>query len=266
MQNRLRVAILVAVFFGLMASYGIYNFLRQQRLASESLKSDTQDVVVAALEIPTGTIISPEMVKVIPYLQTSVPPGFFSSPDQVNGKAVQETVVAGEPLLASRLGAKAGLTMLLAPGQRAMAIKVDEIIGVSGFIAPNDRVDVIANVTPPGEDGQEGQMSKIVLQNKRVLSAAQGIEERKDGKAQVVSSITLELAPEEVEKLSIASLEGRILLALRGTEDVGIVATRGSTKNDLLAFVPRVDGGPPLLPDKYRVEVYQGSTKTVQEF
>src|SRR5438093_13199846 len=142
MQNRLRLAIVVAVSFGLIAAYGIYNFLRQQRQALEAFRQTMQNVVVAATEMPAGTTVTVEMVKTIPYLKTSVPPGSFSSPEQVSGKVLKMAAITGEPLLEARLGEKAGLTVLLTPGQRAMAVRVDEIIGVSGYIAPNDQVDV----------------------------------------------------------------------------------------------------------------------------
>ncbi len=266
MQNRLRLAILVAVSFGLIAAYGIYNFLRQQRQALEAFRQTMQNVVVAATEIPAGTTIAVDMVKTIPYLKTSLPPGSFSSPQEVSGKVLQTTAVAGEPLLESRLGEKAGLTVLLTPGQRAMAVKVDEIIGVSGFIAPNDRVDVIANITPLNGDAQDGQISKIVLQNKRVLSVAQTVEGKKDGKPEIASSITLELTPQEAEKLSLVAQEGRVLLALRSSQDADIVQTRGSTKSDLLEVAAPQKGGRPAAPAKYRVEVYLGNAKSVQEF
>ena len=135
MQNRLRIAVLVAVFFGMIAAYGIYSFLRQQRQALEAMQHSTRDVVVAVKEIPQGTVISDDMVGIVPYLQTSIPTGAFSSTQQVSGKTVRTTVAAGEPVLESRLGDKAGLTVLLTPGQRAMAVRVDEIAGVS---APRD--------------------------------------------------------------------------------------------------------------------------------
>lgn len=267
MQNKLHIAILVAISFGSIAAYGIYNFLRQQRLAMEGFKHSTQDVVVAAKEIPAGTALTPDMVKVSSYLKTSVPPGFFSAPDQVTGKVARTPVVAGEPLLASRMGERAGLTVLLTPGHRAMAVKVNEIIGVSGFIAPDDRVDVIANVEQPGTTGREGQISKIVLQNRRVLSVAQTMEQTKDGKPQVASSITLELTPEDAEKLSLASQEGKILLALRSTQDERIVQTQGSTTRDLLALAaPQKRNGVVGPRPAYTVEVYRGTEKTVHHF
>jgi len=275
MPNRLKIAILAAVFFGLIAAYGVYNFLRQQREAAEALKTETQSVVVATKDMPAGTIIAKDMVNVTPWPKASLPARSYSNPEQVIGKVSKVRTVAGEPILESKLtGEGAGLTVLLSPGNRAMAVRVDEIIGVSGFIAPNDRVDMIVHVVPPGKQDAE-KISKIVLQNKRVLSVAQSVEQ-KDGKPQVARSITLEVTPEEAERLTVAELQGEILLALRGVGDETIVQTKGSTKRDLLALAtaPALPGakravpvaaGPPE-PKKFVVELYQGSEKSVKEF
>jgi pilus assembly protein CpaB len=272
MQNRARLAVLLAISFGLLAAYGIANFLRQQRETAEQFRNSTQNVVVATKEIPAGTVITEGMVKLAPYLKTSLPTGFSSSVDTIKGKIAKINIGVSEPVLESRLGEKAGLTVLLGPGQRAMAVQVNEVIGVSGFIAPNDHVDVIANITPPEpEGGKAVQVSKVVLQNKRVLSVAQTSEERKDGKPQVASSITLELTPEEVEKLSVASREGQLVLALRSQDDNAIVATKGSTARELLNIavsdgVPEKKGAPAVTSTKYRVHVYLGDKKSEVEF
>jgi pilus assembly protein CpaB len=277
MQNRLKIALVVAVFFGLVAAYGIYNFLRQQREAAESLRTQTQDVVVAAKDIPAGSTLSEAMVKdgtvrAIKWPKSSAPTGAFSVPSQVVGKVNRVKIMANEPILESRLaGEGAGLTVRLEPGKRAMAVRVDEIIGVSGFIVPDDRVDVIVTTTPAGSgDGRDQRISKIVLQNKRVLSVAQSTEQ-KDGKPQVARSITLEVSPEESEKLSLAQQEGAIVLALRGLGDDSEATTRGSNKNDLLALQVRKAApgrvrSVPQTPDKYKVEVIHGSNRNVVEF
>jgi pilus assembly protein CpaB len=280
MQNRLKIALVVAVFFGLIAAYGIYNFLRQQKDVAESLRTATQNVVVATRDIPAGTTLNDELIKkgtikAVPWPKTSVPGGAFTTPEQVIGKTNRLKIVANEPILESRLaGEGAGLTTRLEHGKRAMAVKVDEIIGVSGFIVPDDRVDVIVTTVPPGSNNQENKVSKIVLQNKRVLSVAQNVEQR-EGKPQVARSITLEVTPEESEKLSLASQEGQIVLALRGTGDDSEAKTIGSNKRDLVAAVaatsrPRAAGSSSTPrstpPDKYQVEVIQGNNRKVVEF
>jgi pilus assembly protein CpaB len=278
MQNRLKIALVVAVFFGLIAAYGIFNFLRQQRQTAEALRTQTQDVVIAAKDIPAGSTIADAMLKdgtvrTIKWPKSSVPAGAFGTPTEVMGKVNRVKIMANEPILESRLsGEGAGLTVRLEPGKRAMAVRVDEIIGVSGFIVPDDRVDVIVTTTPPGNDNKDTRLSKIVLQNKRVLSVAQSTEQ-KDGKPQVARSITLEVSPEEAEKLSLAYQEGPIVLALRGVGDETEPKTIGSNKNDLLALgVRKTSGGSrvrsvaPQGTDKYKVEVIHGTNRNVVEF
>ena len=274
MQNRLKIALVVAVFFGLVAAYGIYNFLSHQQKETDTLRAANQDIIVAAQDIPPGTAFNEEtmkkgLIKTTPWPKTSIPAGAFSSPQQLVGKVNRVKIMTNEPILESRLaGEGAGLTVRLEPGKRALALRVDEIVGVSGFIVPDDRVDVILTTTPLGA-AQDTKISKIVLQDKRVLSVAQSTEQ-KDGKPQLARSITLEVTPEEAEKLSLASSEGQIVLALRGLGDDTPVMTIGSNKRDLLALAaaPHKAGGPASAPppDKYRVEVIHGSNRNVVEF
>ena len=275
MQNRLKIALVVAVFFGLIAAYGIYNFLNQQQKETDSLRALNQDIVVAAQDIPPGTLLNDEalkkgLIKTTPWPKSSIPAGAFSTPQQVVGKVNRVKIVANEPILESRLaGEGAGLTVRLEAGKRALALRVDEIVGVSGFIVPDDRVDIILTTTPMGA-AQDAKISKIVLQNKRVLSVAQSTEQ-KDGKPQLARSITLEVTPEEAEKLSLATSEGQIVLALRGLGDDAQATTIGSNKRDLLslAAAPRKTPGGTVVqapPDKFRVEVIMGSNRNVVEF
>ncbi|HVR17063.1 MAG TPA: Flp pilus assembly protein CpaB, partial [Candidatus Limnocylindrales bacterium] len=242
----------------------------------DTLRAANQEIVVAAQDIPPGTIFNEEtmkkgLTKTTPWPKTSIPAGAFSSQQQIVGKVNRVKILANEPILESRLaGEGAGLTVRLEAGKRALALRVDEIVGVSGFIVPDDRVDIILTTTPQGAAG-DVKISKIVLQNKRVLSVAQSTEQ-KDGKPQLARSITLEVTPEEAEKLSLASQEGQIVLALRGLGDDATTMTIGSNKRDLLALAaaPRKVGGgsvaQPPPPDKYRVEVIHGSNRNVVEF
>jgi pilus assembly protein CpaB len=275
MQNRLKIALVVAVFFGLIAAYGIYNFLSHKQKEADSLRASNQDIVIAAQDIPPGTTLNEEaikkgMIKTTPWPKSSIPAGAYSSPQQIIGKVNRVKILANEPIIESRLaGEGAGLTVRLESGKRALAVRVDEIIGVSGFIVPDDRVDVILTTTPAGGN-QDAKIAKIVLQNKRVLSVAQSTEQ-KEGKPQLARSITLEVTPEEAEKLSLASQEGQIGLALRGLGDDAEAKTIGSNKRDLLALAaaPRkavAGGAAQAAPDKYRVEVIHGSTRNVVEF
>jgi pilus assembly protein CpaB len=168
MQNRLKIALVVAVFFGLIAAYGIYNFLSQQQREADSLRALNQDIVVAGQDIAPGTPLNDEalkkgILKTTPWPKSSIPAGAFSSPQQVMGKVSRVKILANEPILESRLaGEGAGLTVRLEAGKRALALRVDEIVGVSGFIVPDDRVDVILTTTPAGGNA-DAKISKIVL-------------------------------------------------------------------------------------------------------
>lgn len=275
MQSRLKIALVVAVFFGLIAAYGIYNFLNQSAKERETLRAANQDIVVAASDIAPGTTLNDEaikrgLIKTMPWPKTSVPAGAFSSTQQVIGKVNRVKILANEPILESRLaGEGAGLTVRLEAGKRAIATRVDELIGVSGFIVPDDRVDIILTTTPIGA-AAEAKISKIVMQNKRVLSVAQSTEQ-KDGKPQLARSITLEVTPEEAERLSLAASEGQITMTLRGLGDDAAVPTIGANKRDLLAMAAaparKAPNAPVVVaPDKYRVEVIHGSNRSVVEF
>jgi len=276
MQNRLKIALVVAVFFGLIAAYGIFNFLSQTAKEKESLRAANQDIVVAGQDIAPGTTLNDEaikkgLVKTMPWPKASVPAGAFSSTQQVIGKVNRVKILANEPILESRLaGEGAGLTVRLEAGKRAIATSVNELIGVSGFIVPDDRVDILVTTTPAGGNA-DAKITKIVMQNMRVLSVAQSTEQ-KDGKPQLARSITIEVTPEEAERLALAATEGQITMTLRALGDDATVATRGATKRDLLAMaaapVQKGSAGAPAVvaPDKYRVEVYNGSNRNVVEF
>ena len=265
-NDRLRIAIVASTIFGLIAAYGVYDFLRTQRRAVEALRESTQDVVVASGEIPAGSTIDAKMLRVAKYPKASVPRGSFPSTNGLVGRIVAHGVVAGEPLLATRL-AEGGaiLTAMLKPGSRAMAVKVNEIIGVAGFITPNDRVDVIANLERPGPEGPDKEVTKLVLQDKRVLSVSQTVEKAKDGKPKVASSVTLELTPEESEKLSFATTRGNVVLALRSANDRETAETKGVAVADLLPKPP-VPKAVAAARKAHEVQVYNGSQHSVVRF
>jgi pilus assembly protein CpaB len=265
-QNRFRIAVVVSAIFGLVAAYGVYDFLRAQRRAVESLRDSTQDVVVAAVEVPAGTSLETKHLRLAKFPKASVPTGAFTSPAPLVGRIVTMKVVPGEPVLgeAPAEGQGAVLTTLLKPGNRALAVKTNEIIGVSGFLTPNDRVDVIANLERPDAKGVDKEITKLVLQDKRVLSVAQTVERSKDGKPKVASSITLEVTPEEAEKLAYATSRGQVVLALRASDDRETTVTKGSTARD---FLPPPKPAPKSVrKPQYSVQVFNGDKHSVAKF
>ncbi|MDH3346636.1 MAG: Flp pilus assembly protein CpaB [Desulfobulbaceae bacterium] len=197
----------------------------------------TQNIVVAAADIARGSIIENQHLRMTKYLQDSIPPGSFSKLDQVVGRIVKQSILASEPILESRLVSaditKGGLAALVTKKKRAMSVKVDEVIGVSGYLNAGHRVDVLVSIQRKGE--KEGYISKTVLENIKVLSAGGGIEEEKDKeKKKVINVITLEVTPEEGEKLALAVTKGKIQLALRSYVDSDDALTKGMTVDELL--------------------------------
>lgn len=215
-------------------SYGWIKEMAQ----SQSQARETQPVVVAAVDLTWGTSLTGEMVKVVPYLKESLPAGYFSDVSGVNGRTIIYPVKAGEPVFESKLApttvSSGGVAALVTPKKRAMAVKVDKVVGVSGFVHPGNRVDVL--VTLSKNERANSPMTKIVLENILVLATGTELEKAgKQEKPQQVDVITLEVTPEEGEKLALAATEGKLQLALRNFTDTDNAQTRGTTIPGLLA-------------------------------
>ena len=215
-------------------SYGWIKEMAQ----SQSQARETQPVVVAAADLTWGTSLTGDMVKVVPYLKESLPAGYFSDVSGVNGRTIIYPVKAGEPVFESKLApttvSSGGVAALVTPKKRAMAVKVDKVVGVSGFVHPGNRVDVL--VTLSKNERANSPMTKIVLENILVLATGTELEKAgKQEKPQQVDVITLEVTPEEGEKLALAATEGKQQLALRNFTDTDNAQTRGTTIPGLLA-------------------------------
>jgi pilus assembly protein CpaB len=144
-----------------------------------------------------------------------------------------------EPVTESRLapvGSAGGLSSVIPDGYRAMTVKVDDVVGVSGFIQPGTLVDIVVVTSPPKTSTQQEMISKIVLQNIKVLASGQNIDKPKNEKeAERVRAVTLQVTPEQAEKLALATTEGKLQLVMRNSVDQGDEATPGANKNSLLS-------------------------------
>jgi pilus assembly protein CpaB len=232
----------IAVIIAAIASYSLYNYLKGQETKMKEAVATT-NVVVAAQDLPTGTVINSTQVKTVSWPAGSMPQGTFPSSDQVVGRMVLERVATGEPVTAAKLvpvGGPTGiLTYKIPEGHRAMTVAVDQVSGVAGFITPGTKVDVVLSVTPPG--GQQ-PISKIVLQDVPVLAIGQVIsQEKKDEKPQVVPTVTMDVTPDDAEKLAVASTQGRLQLVLRRAGDTEVIKTPGSTVIKVLAGSARAE-------------------------
>jgi pilus assembly protein CpaB len=224
-------------------------------------------VVVAKKEISPATKLSPETLRVEEWRPESVPKGSFARVEMLDDRVSAYPFMEGEPILEKKLaprGTSPGLTALLPANKRAMTVKVDEASGVAGFVAPENRVDVVVTV----DKGNFGKnpMSKVIFQNLKVLGIGQRIEQRPGDKPLVVPTVTLEVTPEEGERLALAAQEGRISLVLRGQGDTLIVKTNGAAASRLFGSLGGQDESPVHLPPRSTVEVIRGLERQPADF
>jgi pilus assembly protein CpaB len=218
-----------------LAAIVVFSAIRTRESEVQRAMAHTVQVVVAAKDIPLGAKLEPDEVKLVRWARDGVPEGAFTDPQAVAGSFAKGQFLANEPVVASKLfmGAESsGVMPLLIPaGMRAMSVPVDEVADIAGFVQPHMRVDILVAVsgTGPGEPS----FSRIVLQNIEVLAVAQEIEHVKD-EPLVVKVVTLLVTPDDAEKLTLASHEGMLRLAMRNYSDSKIVATKGIAVDDLL--------------------------------
>src|SRR5512135_1676950 len=194
-------------------------------------------VAVAARDLPLGTILQQADVHMIDWRGDAVPPGYVRDAALIVGRGLITPVKANEMLLDAKLaprGAGGGLAVTIPDGLRAVSVRVDDVIGVAGFILPGTRVDVVVTLPPEPQLDQKLSLSQIVLQNVQVLAAGQTVQQDAQGKPITVSVITLLVSPKDAETLVLASNEGKIQLALRNTLDLADIRTSGASVRSLL--------------------------------
>lgn len=262
------VWLMLALVFGATATFMAMGWLKNQsQKVAEQEKTVMVPVVVASKDVPAAVALSADQLKVRQWPADSALVGKFSRLDDVKGRVTAIPLTVGEPVLESKLapeGVIPGLTALLSPEKRAMTVKVDEASGVAGFLNPDNRVDVV--VTVDKGDFNQDPISKLVLQNLRVLGTGQRIEKRLGEKPQVVPTVTLEVTPEEGERLALATREGMISLVLRNQQDELVVQTAGVRTSTLLGAVTQPvtvqdDPGNSPNPAMSTVEVIRRLTK-----
>ncbi|MBZ2208286.1 Flp pilus assembly protein CpaB [Massilia soli] len=268
--------ILLALLIGLAAAaYATGWVSRQAGIASNK-------VVVAAVDIELGTRINAEMLSTLDWPSAAVPPGAFIDAKDLQDRIAKVGILRGEPLIERKLaplGTLGGLSAVIAEGKRAMTVRVNDVVGVAGFALPGNYVDVMVNAQQDKDGAEEGkQISITVLERVLVLAVAQEAG-RDDTKPKVVSAVTLELSPEDSEKLDLARSVGTLSLVLRNQVDQKTVATAGITKTELfgtpkkpapkpaVAVKRRVAAAPrPLAARRTCVEVIQHGASTLSCF
>jgi pilus assembly protein CpaB len=205
--------------------------------SAQAYSKNLNNVAVAKVAIPIGSKIVPEQITVVQFPKESTPDGAFDSPEKLAGRVAVVNIAAREPITELRLAAEgtaAGLAAIIPEGYRAMTVKVDDAAGISGFIQPGTLVDVVVTIDPEGIARQD-PISKIVLQNIKVLASGQNIDKPKDEReATSVKAVKLQVTPEQAEKLALASSEGKLQLVMRSQIDQGDEQTKGVNKRNLL--------------------------------
>jgi pilus assembly protein CpaB len=227
MRNKLFVVLLLAVTTGGGLAYATYNYMSTQPV--QTVNAATQPVVVAAADLSLGSELRNDDLKVVQFPKGQAPDGSFTRPEEVLGRGLIVNVVRNEPILGAKLASKeagAGLPPIIPSGMRAVSVRVNEVIGVAGYVLPGTRVDVLATASPT--NNQTDMITKVVLQNITVLTAGTRLEQDdKEGKPVQVTVVTMAVSPEQAEKLALASTEGKIQLALRNPLDTSTPETPG---------------------------------------
>ena len=198
---------------------------------SQQASENSVKVVVATTAIEAGAPIAPHMVALSNWPKGHVPAGAFTDLKKLSGRVSNTPIYTGEAILAAKLapeGTSGGLSATIQPSKRAITLQVNEIVGVAGYIRPGSLVDVIVN----SREGETRPVSKIILEKILVLAAAQD-DKRDQTKPKVVSTVTLEVTPEQAEKIDLARNIGTISLALRNPLDTTESATRGAYREDV---------------------------------
>ena len=290
MNKRMGAVLAFAFAVSLIASVVIYQLVASRLDANQS--AQTTPVLVASRNLQVGDMVRELDVREGEWVGP-VPENAITNREDLVERGIVQPVFAGEPFLESRLAAKgagAGLAATIPPGLRAVALPVNQVSGVAGFVTPGQRVDILISGTPPNLNRPDlGTLTKTLLQNVEVLSAGQSIEKNAEGKPVSVPVINLLVTPEDAEILSLASSETRIQLVLRNPIDTVDSETPGTAKSKLFenvgflgqpkapepkvrrrpsvaAVAPPPPPPPPVKKEPFVVEVFHGVQKSQSQF
>jgi len=238
-MNKRFVGVLIFAFVvASVASLMLYRLLLNRPQSAKAAQSTVQ-IVLATRDIEIGTVLKEEDVKLSDW-PGAVPVGAAAKSQEIVGRGVIAPIFAREPVIESRLapkGAGGGLAAMIPPGMRAVAIRVNEVVGVAGFVVPGMRVDVLISGSKPGGDPTSGTLTRTLLQNLEVLSAGQDFKKDAEGKPIQVQVVNLLVTPQQAEELSLASAQTTIQLVLRNPLDHEVAKTPGTAVNLLFGGV-----------------------------
>jgi pilus assembly protein CpaB len=235
MDRRQRTLIVmgIAVLLASVASYAV--FVAISRMPVREVEVASMHVAVAVENLPMGTRLAKEHIKMTPFPASNPMQGTFSSPEALLGRGLVQPVSVNEPLTETKLApieAGAGLPPLIVPGMRALSVRVNNVTGVAGFLLPTSRVDLLVTMAEAG--GQ--MMTRAVVNNLQVLTAdtRYDVEQGKEGNAMPSSVVTLLVTPDDAERITLAQSTGTITLVLRNPLDMAAVDTKGARIGSLL--------------------------------
>lgn len=275
MNRRLLTILLVAFVIASGCTFLVYRILGHLIVASKPVS--TTRVVAAATDIKLGTVLTASDLSTTEIAGT-VPKGAILKPEEAINRGVISDMYQGEPILESRLapaGSGGGLAATIPDGMRACAVKVDDVVGVAGFVTPGMRVDVLVSGMPPGGNPAQGSVTKTILQNIQVLSAGTDIQKDAEGKPQQVQVVNLLVTPDQAETLSLASNQLKIQLVLRNPLDTKVTPINSEAMSKLFTdqnaapapqrrVVARV--APKPSTPVYSIQVINGSNSTEEKF
>jgi pilus assembly protein CpaB len=232
------IPIALSLVIAIAGSFFLYRWIENQKMPREvvQVQAEAFPIAVAAADLPWGTKLRPEMLKTTPYLKESMPTGHFSSITNLNGRVLLSPLKVNDPITEHKLAPSSvetgGVAAIIKAGKRAIAVKGDKVIGISGFINPGNRVDVLVTIKDPTKKEEK---TKTILENIPVLATGTQIQENEKGEPAPVDVYTLEVTPEEAEKIALAAAEGKLQMALRSATDGNEVYTDGITIPQLLS-------------------------------
>jgi pilus assembly protein CpaB len=267
--------LVLALTSGIVAALLALKYLRERTTPLMAAEPKRVNIVLTARGLPVGAVLKERDLKVVSWPGDAVPSGYIRSIKDAVGRGVITPVAENEPLLEAKVSTKdagGGLPIIIRDGMRAVSVRVDEVIGVAGFVLPGTRVDVLLTLDKNNERPQA--ITKTLLQNVQTLAAGQSVTRDKEGKPQTVTVITLLVSPDDAELLALASKEGRLQLALRNTLDTVAVSTSGaradrlspSTASSAASRPQRIRSAPAPRANPTVVEGYRGGERTLTTF
>ena len=280
MNPRFLLALAISAAVALVVS-GLFYQIAVRDQASDTEEVTMTEVVVATKDLNIGATIGPADLRMESWPSNKMAEGAFTEMDDLIDRVPIGRILANEPIVERRLaepGSGFGLAPKVPLGMRALSVRVNDVIGVAGFVLPEARVDVLVTGNPRG-DPKDGRMTKTILSNVRVISAGENLEPDASGRPQRVAVVTLLVSPEQAELLTLAGSQGQLQMVLRNSRDEDVTETKGVREPEIFfaklqqpkkVVRPRPRPRPIVQvaapPAPVQLEVIRGNQRSVESF